>query len=195
LTMRTWDEAPANAHDLPSPVARPRGFEPLTFGSVDRPSCARKSCKPAGFCHVGCNLAATMISVAPRDRSSRCPRGSASNVQCGEAAHGFRDRPFWIREGVSRPNRRDHAGSRVDDPFQRARIVTQCAPKRPTLETRAERGHKRSTLAGASGKPSVGLEPTTPSLPSKARVVIVSPTGREDPRNLDMKDLMVPTGR
>ena len=31
-------EVPANAHDLPSHVARPRGFEPLTFGSVDRRS-------------------------------------------------------------------------------------------------------------------------------------------------------------
>jgi hypothetical protein len=38
-TVRAWDEAPANAHDLPSRVARPRGFEPLTFGSVaGRPS-------------------------------------------------------------------------------------------------------------------------------------------------------------
>ena len=34
--LRARDEAAANAHDLPSQVARPRGFEPLTFGSVDR---------------------------------------------------------------------------------------------------------------------------------------------------------------
>ena len=32
------DEVPVNAHDLQRPVARPRGFEPLTFGSVDRRS-------------------------------------------------------------------------------------------------------------------------------------------------------------
>ena len=32
------NELPANVHDLPSRVARPRGFEPLTFGSVDRRS-------------------------------------------------------------------------------------------------------------------------------------------------------------
>ena len=31
-------EVPANAHEVPSQVARPRGFEPLTFGSVDRGS-------------------------------------------------------------------------------------------------------------------------------------------------------------
>jgi hypothetical protein len=36
--VRGRDELPANAHDLPSGVARPRGFEPLTFGSVDRRS-------------------------------------------------------------------------------------------------------------------------------------------------------------
>ena len=32
------NEVPANAHGLPSREARPRGFEPLTFGSVDRRS-------------------------------------------------------------------------------------------------------------------------------------------------------------
>src|SRR5256885_4293696 len=35
LAMAAGKEASAGAHDLPSPVARPRGFEPLTFGSVD----------------------------------------------------------------------------------------------------------------------------------------------------------------
>ncbi len=34
-------EVPVNAHDLPIRVARPRGFEPLTFGSVDRRGSAR----------------------------------------------------------------------------------------------------------------------------------------------------------
>jgi hypothetical protein len=32
------NEVPAKAHGLPSRVTRPRGFEPLTFGSVDRRS-------------------------------------------------------------------------------------------------------------------------------------------------------------
>jgi hypothetical protein len=36
--VRAREEVPANAHELPSQVARPRGFEPLTFGSVDRRS-------------------------------------------------------------------------------------------------------------------------------------------------------------
>jgi hypothetical protein len=35
---RRRNESPAHAHDLPTPEARPRGFEPLTFGSVDRRS-------------------------------------------------------------------------------------------------------------------------------------------------------------
>jgi hypothetical protein len=30
------DKVPANAHDLPRDEARPTGFEPVTFGSVDR---------------------------------------------------------------------------------------------------------------------------------------------------------------
>jgi hypothetical protein len=36
--LSSRNEVPVNAHDLPSLVARPRGFEPLTFGSVDRRS-------------------------------------------------------------------------------------------------------------------------------------------------------------
>jgi hypothetical protein len=36
--LSTGSEVPGNAHHLPSRVARPRGFEPLTFGSVDRGS-------------------------------------------------------------------------------------------------------------------------------------------------------------
>jgi hypothetical protein len=40
---RRRNESPAHAHDLPSPEARPRGFEPLTFGSVDRRSTADRA--------------------------------------------------------------------------------------------------------------------------------------------------------
>jgi hypothetical protein len=36
--LRARDEVPANTHKLPRDEARPRGFEPLTFGSVDRRS-------------------------------------------------------------------------------------------------------------------------------------------------------------
>ena len=43
--MSARDEVPANAHDLPTQVARPRGFEPLTFGSVDLGSGHKDPCK------------------------------------------------------------------------------------------------------------------------------------------------------
>jgi hypothetical protein len=36
--QRKQEERPANARDRPRQVARPRGFEPLTFGSVERSS-------------------------------------------------------------------------------------------------------------------------------------------------------------
>jgi hypothetical protein len=47
--VRGRDEVPANAHDRPSRVARPRGFEPLTFGSVDRRSNAARRRSLHGF--------------------------------------------------------------------------------------------------------------------------------------------------
>src|SRR3954464_15923413 len=38
LSPRAAEPSPGDTHELPSRVARPRGFEPLTFGSVDRRS-------------------------------------------------------------------------------------------------------------------------------------------------------------
>ncbi len=70
-------------------------------------------------------------------------------------------------------------------------------PRRPVREShpKGPRGHETPPERGFRDKPSIGLEPMTPSLPSLARAVIVSPSVPDDRETLDMTDTMVPGRR
>jgi hypothetical protein len=164
-------EVPANAHDLPSRGARPRGFEPLTFGSVDgrrhrgRPILRQltrgsDSCGGAGSIDVG--LEPARGTARPRspgrlmhalgrgahdsaESSSRGTRSLAPAItrDCGSAL----DRTTPGRDRLA-PAWRQH----VDAVFRRPRRRTlQSASPLDVTELGRRRGPGRNRVAEPGG--------------------------------------------
>ena len=109
--VRARGKLPANAHKLPRDVARPRGFEPLTFGSVDRSS--------------------TSFATSPPHRLTAPPllRGRLARSQQPWSAHG-RTAPAGsgrrrsTGRSIGRPASIDHA-SRTNWPCVHASGVDE----------------------------------------------------------------------
>jgi hypothetical protein len=85
--VRARHEAAANGHNLPSPAARPRGFEPLTFGSVGGDSTCPASLFPCGIACTDAILELTRAATRGHAMTRSVPTSfPAMRLECGTSA-------------------------------------------------------------------------------------------------------------
>jgi hypothetical protein len=72
-SLSVGTEVPGNAHHLPSRVTRPRGFEPLTFGSVVGASTGPRGLFPRGIACTDASIEVTRAATRGHARTRFVP--------------------------------------------------------------------------------------------------------------------------
>jgi hypothetical protein len=141
--MRARNKAPGNADHLPSRVTRPRGFEPLTFGSVGGDSTCPRGLCPRGIACTDAFLEVTRAATRGHARTRFVPTWFPPQFP-----------PMRVAGGVSRhqPRAPDVAGPPRPMEVPRGYAVVMATARRTVhveLDERlVSRARKRATPAG-----------------------------------------------